>query len=155
MAVDTSKQTAADVMSTDLVTIRGRDTIHSALQLLAENRLGALPVVAADGTCLGIVSQGDIIAETRAWDLEDEQTGDRPSLSYSYRGVTLGDITEEHVEDLMSQKLVAAAATDGLMDVADLMLAAEVHHVPVVDEAYRLIGMVSTMDVLRGLRVPS
>lgn len=146
------KQVAKNVMSKHLVTIRPSDTVHDALLLMAENRLAALPVVDHRDKCLGMISQGDIIAAAREKDVENSDP--LPSASFLFRGVSLDDLTEERVEDLMSTRVVIAVPDDPVTKIADKMLQAEIHHVPVVDASDRLIGIVSTMDILGALREP-
>lgn len=146
------KQVAKNVMSTHLVTIRPGDTVHDALLLMAENRVAALPVVDYQDKCLGMISQGDIIAAAREKDVENADS--LPALSLLFRGVSLDELTQERVEDLMSSEVIVAAPDDPVTKIADGMLQGEVHHVPVVDESERLIGIVSTMDILAALREP-
>ncbi len=45
-------------------------------------------------------------------------------------------------------------ADDSVTDIADKMLEQNIHHLPVVGEDDRLLGIVSTMDILGGLRAP-
>ena len=68
--------------------------------------------------------------------------------------MALDELTEERVEDLMSARVVVADSDESVTDLADKMLAAEIHHIPVVNSGGILVGMVSTMDILAGLREP-
>lgn len=151
MAVGIYKQVAKDIMTKHLSTIRSKDTIHDALMLMAENRLSALPVVNQAGKCTGMISQSDIIAVAREKDLEDEETEGTSATSLLF-GVSLEEITNERVEDIMSERVVMVAPDELLTEVADKMLQQEIHHIPVVDEEDNLVGMVSTMDILGALR---
>lgn len=154
MGIGIYKQTARDIMTTHLVTIRPMDTVHDALLLMAENRLAALPVIDQAGKCLGMVSQSDIISIAREKDVEHAESGAKEVVSLLCRGVALDELTDERVEDLMSDRPVVACTDDSVTDLADKMLAAEIHHIPVVDDGGKLLGMVSTMDILAGLRQP-
>ena len=50
-----------DAMSRDVVTINAAELAHEALQLMAENKVSALPVVDRQGRCIGIISTSDFI----------------------------------------------------------------------------------------------
>jgi CBS domain-containing protein len=50
--------------------------------------------------------------------------------------------------------VVAATPHELLTTVADKLLKHEVHHIPVRNDGKLLVGIVSTMDILRALRDP-
>src|ERR1700738_5228337 len=54
--------TALDVMTPDPVTFSPDMSVHEAAQTLAEHRISGAPVVSADGSIAGIVSEFDLIA---------------------------------------------------------------------------------------------
>ncbi|RMH15687.1 MAG: CBS domain-containing protein [Acidobacteria bacterium] len=53
------------------------------------------------------------------------------------------------VRDLMTRDVVAVGPAESLATLRDVMLAQRVRHMPVVDPAGRLIGLVSQRDLLR------
>ena len=140
-------------MTKHVATIRTQETVHDALRLLAENRLSALPVVDQVGCCVGVVSQSDLIALASEADSEEQTTTSRGSLSDLIFGrVPLDEITDERIEDVMSTDVVVASPDELLTDVTNKLLKNEVHHIPVCDDANLLVGIVSTMDILKALR---
>lgn len=154
MVVGIYKQSAKDIMTTRVETLRQRDTIHYALMMMAENDISAIPVVSADGKCIGIISQRDIIAEARDKGLEDSAKSPASLGLLNFGAVALDELTNERVEDMMSNKVIKVHADDSVTDIADKMLEQNIHHLPVVGEDDRLLGIVSTMDILGGLRAP-
>ncbi len=50
------------VMRTALVTIAPEDTVEEAARLMLRHKIGGLPIVAADGTLVGIVTTSDLLA---------------------------------------------------------------------------------------------
>ncbi len=147
------KKTVKQVMTKHVATIRTRETVHDALRLMAENRLSALPVVDQVGHCVGVISQSDLIALASEADSEEQSTTSRGSLSDLIFGrVPLDEITDERIEDVMSTDVVLASPAELVTDVADRLLKYEVHHIPVCDDDKLLLGIVSTMDILRALR---
>lgn len=156
MAVGIYKRVAKDIMTKHVATIHSQETIHDALLLMGENRLSALPVVNQTGKCVGMISQSDIISMARDKDIEDSEmvAAKNSAADLLFGGVALDEITNERVEDMMSDRVVMAAPDESVTEVADKMLEQEVHHIPVVDGEDRLIGIVSTMDILAALRAP-
>lgn len=156
MAFGIYKQTAKDIMTKHVTTLRVKDSIHYALTMMDENDLSAIPVVDPNGKCIGIITQRDIIAEAREKDVEDaERTEfDAPGL-LSFGAVALDELTNERVEDMMSEKVVTVQPGDAVTHVADKMLNKRIHHIPVVAENDELLGIVSTMDILGALRAPA
>jgi len=55
-----SQMTAAEVMSSPVVTVRPGSSLEECCQRLTENQLRRVPVVDDDGRCCGIVAQADI-----------------------------------------------------------------------------------------------
>lgn len=153
MAVGIYKQTAEDVMTRHVVSLRMNDTIRHALMLMAENDLSAIPVVDPEGKCVGIISQHDIVAEARARDVEDSERPVPTAADMLYGGVALEELTNETVDEVMSGELVKVRPKDAVVAVADLMLEQGIHHIPVVGDDNSLLGIVSTMDILAGLRI--
>jgi predicted transcriptional regulator len=49
------------IMSSPVITIEPRTTIHAAVEKLLQARLSALPVVNEQGDLLGIISQSDLL----------------------------------------------------------------------------------------------
>lgn len=155
MLVGIYKQTAKDVMTKHIVSLRVQDTIHYALTLMAKNDLSAIPVVDPEGKCVGMITQCDIIAEARAKDVKDCERIVPQAVDLLCCGsVALEELTNERVEDMMSEKLVKVRPDDAVTDVADHMLDHGIHHIPVVGDDNTLLGIVSTMDILAGLRSP-
>ena len=153
MPVGIYEKTVREVMTKHVATIRTQETVHDAIRLMAENRLSALPVVDQAGRCVGVVSQSDLIALASEADSEERSTTSGGSLTDLIFGrVPLDEITDERIEDVMSTDVVAAAPDELLTAVTDKLLKYEVHHIPVCNDGNLLVGIVSTMDILRALR---
>lgn len=146
MVVGIYKQSAKDIMTAHVVTLRPQDTIHFALLIMAEKGLTAIPVVDSNGKCVGMISQRDVITLVRENDARDQQHAD---------SVPLRHLTDSLVTEVMSAKLVSIGPTDAVPEIAGRLLASGIHHLPVLNEAGELLGIVSTMDILDGLRSSS
>ncbi len=107
-------------------TITADGTVHDAVQLLGEKRIGALPVV-EDGRITGIISERDVIyclrdhgAEVLAWP----------------------------VSRLMSSPAITAGPETDVLAALALMTQRRIRHLPVV-EGGEIRGIVSIGDLVK------
>jgi CBS domain-containing protein len=114
--------TALDVMTPDPVTFGPDTSVHEAAQTLAEHRISGAPVVDADGSIVGIVSEYDLIA--------------RP-----------GTI----VRDVMTRAVISVPDTATLDRVRALLVTQRLKRVPVVNDKSQLVGLISRADLVREL----
>ncbi|MCY1077544.1 CBS domain-containing protein [Archangium sp. miwbw1] len=71
---------ASDMMVRDVKTVRADTPSREALKLMLENKFGCLPVVRADGTLIGILTEADMVRYAQHL-IEDM---DRRSLAAEY-----------------------------------------------------------------------
>jgi CBS domain-containing protein len=151
MSKDPYRRRVKDVLSRDIVTIHADGSVHEALTLMVENRVSALPVVDRCGTCQGIVSTTDLVDLTL--ELEDElhdlgRTSDE-SHQRLLDKLSDHDMDRRNVQDIMTSTVSTVNAETMLAHAAREMLRHRVHRLPVVDGNDKLLGIVSTMDILR------
>jgi CBS domain-containing protein len=140
-----------DVLSKDVVTVSADDTLQTALELMAENRVTALPVVDGHGHCVGILSASDIVTITREINEAMHDMGRSDEASYQWLRENLADhdMARRLVSEFMSDNLATVSADCKLVDAAAGMLKHRVHRLPVVDSKGDLVGILSTMDILK------
>lgn len=145
----------SDVMVTDLVTIGPDAGVLDAAKLMAEHAVGGLPVVADDGTLVGLIEEGDVIVED----------ADLPQRSYiEFLGAYIELPSGLHRFEDRFRKAVAATVADAmrsdpptvapdtrLEDVATYMLDHGVGRLPIVDDAGGLVGIVTRGDLVRAI----
>ncbi len=150
MTVDLYKMRAKDVMVKDTVYVYPSDSLDEALSLMVENRVSALPVVDAHERCVGFISATDLLDLTR-------ELGDDLNAMVAEGGITSAVLSEKleaasllnrQVNELMSDTVISVAPDDTLVKAATEMVRSRVHHLPVVDKQQRLLGILSTMDIL-------
>jgi CBS domain-containing protein len=122
-------------MQTQLKTVRGTDTVGEAIALLAENHVSGVPVVDDHGRLAGVLSSGDIL-ETIA---EHDEPVARESI-----------FEETLVQEVMTPRPQTISPEANVKDAAQRMIYLEVHRLFVEDEG-RLVGVVSTTDLVRAL----
>jgi len=173
----TTGVTVRDLMRTDVVRVEPGTTVRELVRTLAEHRIGGAPVLDPDGRLVGIVTTTDLVrlaaeaAEVPLADLlgdvapagTDPQVdglmsflaadawGDSESLA-PLSGTDAEDPALEYEEytvaDIMRPARCVVRPDDSLESLASALLGAHVHRAPVV-EAERLVGIVTTFDVLR------
>ncbi len=141
--------TASQAMSKHLVTVDLGDDIHSALDLMAENRVAVLPVVDGHNHCVGILSASDVVQFARELDhgiAEFENSGVLTWGAYlEFLGENAG---HKAVSELMTEEVVAITPTTSLAAAAAKMIRDKVHRLPVVDKNRKLLGVLSSTDIL-------
>jgi CBS-domain-containing membrane protein len=135
---------AADLLTPNLISIRGTATVREALDLLIDRGIHALPVIDEAGHPQGVVSGSDILIHER----------NRP------QGTTAGadggsEITqrdEAKVADIMTPAIFSVQSDATAAQVVEQMSSLNVYRLFVVDQAGVLIGVISALDIIRHLK---
>ncbi|MYQ46019.1 CBS domain-containing protein [Streptomyces sp. SID4985] len=137
-------RTVEELMSRDVVRARRDTPFKELVRLLTENDVTALPVVDELDRPLGVVSEADLLRKS-ADRADPSGRTPPPRLEAWERAKAEGALAEE----LMSAPAVCARPEWNVVEAARLMEARNVKRLPVVDEADRLVGIVSRADLLR------
>jgi CBS domain-containing protein len=144
------RTTLRDVISTSVVSINPQDTLREAVDTMVENRVSALPVVDARGHCVGVISVTDLLGVTK--DLSDELNALSESQGLDHESLVQkleqADVLTEPVKAWMSTEVVSVGIESTIHNAATQMLRNRVHRLVVLDDERRLVGVVSTMDLL-------
>ena len=141
-----------DAMQTHVVTVNSQDTVHDALERMLENKVSALPVVDHRGHCVGILSSRDFVDMTRELDQDFHDVGHDSEVWWTGFIRNLSEnFGDQSVMDLMTEEVVSVGADELLVAAARTMLNQYVHRLAVIDSQRRLVGIISTTDVLRAL----
>jgi len=115
----------ARVMSTDLQTVGPDTLVEDAAQLMLDEGVGSVLVVDGSNRLEGILTTTDFVSIVARSQPKAETT----------------------VTRYMSTDLVTTTAGTPIRVVADRMIEAGIHHMPVVDESEGVVGMVTTTDL--------
>jgi CBS domain-containing protein len=143
------------VMTTDVLTFHGEDTVETAAKALSDRRLGGAPVVDGEGVLVGLLEDDDLI-------VQDSRLHFPTVISVLGGYLTLPSSVSRFEEDL--RKAVGATVAD-VMDadpptstpddtletVATVMHDRGVSRLPVVDHARRVVGIISRGDIVRAM----
>jgi len=131
----------ADVMSRDLITVGADTGLQEAWRKLHRHRLRALPVIDGDHRVLGVVALRDFLKRI------DGQPGRlRAGLMKLF-----GQRDRAQVGAIMSTPVVCVAASQPLIDAVPLLTDRGLHHLPVLDDAGRLVGLLTQSDLIAAL----
>ncbi|MGQ0802551.1 MAG: CBS domain-containing protein [Actinomycetota bacterium] len=143
-----------DVMSTKVVTLRPDQTVEEAADVLAGDKIGAAPVVDAQGKLVGLLRDEDLILSEANVHVPTAITflgADfvLPSALHRFED-DLKKAAGATVGDAMEIEFATVSPDDTLEHVATLMHDREITHVPVV-EGGKLVGIVARGDLVRHL----
>ena len=119
--------TVGNVMSHPAATVPPTAGFKKCLDFMRIQQVSALPVVAAGGKLVGVLSEADLL---RSFDRQD---GGSPLTA----------------EDLMTRDVITIGPDASVAAAARIMIERGVKRLPVVDATGRVIGVVSRVDVLR------
>ncbi|ERN39966.1 putative transcriptional regulator, contains C-terminal CBS domain protein [Rubidibacter lacunae KORDI 51-2] len=153
MNSSTAASTVADFMTADPVVVNPETPIGEAIALLAQKKVGGLPVVDADGSLVGELSDGDLM-----WQASGVETPPYVMLldSVIYLQNPARHDREIHkalgstVGDVMSDRLHCIAPDQPLFEAARQMHQKGVARLVVVDNK-RVVGVISRSDIIRSM----
>ena len=142
---------ASDVMSRNVVSARPDMPVAEAIGLMLDRGISGLPVVAANGSVVGILTEGDLL---RRSETDTQKRRPRWLELLLGPGRLAGEYVRAHgrvVGELMTRDVVAVAEDAPLEEVVRLMEEHRIKRLPVL-RGDQLVGIVSRADLLRALR---
>jgi CBS domain-containing protein len=148
-------KSAADLMVPNPVSLRAEAGVAEAITLFTEKAIAAAPVIDEGGRPIGVVSRSDLMIHQ--WEHAKKHPGGpdyffAPTLK---SGDTTGETNTDPastVADLMTPAVFAVSPDTPVVRVIADMVGLHVHRLFVVDGDGILVGVISTMDVLKHLR---
>lgn len=142
---------ARDVMVSPVITASVNATVRDVAKTLLEKHISAVPVVDGKGKIVGIVTESDLMHRAEAgterrhsWWLQALQ-GDWAMAS---------EYIKSHaakISDIMTREVVTAMPETPLHEVAELLEARHIKHVPIVNKNGDLVGIVSRANLIQAV----
>jgi CBS-domain-containing membrane protein len=145
--------TARDIMTKEVVSVTMATTVRELAEVITANRIGSVPVLDAEGTLLGIVTESDLIEQDKSFHiptvislfdwviyLESEKKFEKE----------LKRMTARTVADIFTREVLTVTPETPVSEIADIMSGRKIHAVPVVAEG-KLVGIVSRIDLIRSM----
>lgn len=140
------RRTVQDVMTRDVVAVRGATPFKGLVRLLNEHRITALPVLDDTGrVVVGVVSETDLALKEVA-PLREAHT---PVFETTEHRVERAKAASLTAADLMTAPAVTAGPDELVAAVARRMYDRSVKRLPVVDRGGALVGIVTRGDLLK------
>jgi CBS domain-containing protein len=154
--LEASTQEAAmkvkDVMTSDVVSVRPETSLKEVARLLVERRISGVPVVAEDGTVVGVVSEGDILFKERG----PSKSGRTLSwlMDASYKNEAQLKFEAQTAAEAMTTPAKTIPRWHSISGAAAQMIEGGVNRLPVVDNRGKLVGIVTRADLVRAFVRP-
>ena len=136
--------TCADIMSRHVVTVAPDTRAAAAWDLLKSNHVKALPVTDPSHKLVGIVTRADLI---------DKRTFGKLSTVASYVDGWLrrDSLSTPTVGSVMSTEVCTVGAASPITELVPMFANYGHHHIPVLDAAGQVVGMITQVDLISGL----
>lgn len=145
---------AKDIMNETVIACVPETKLEDAVRTLAEHDISGMPVINAVGRVVGIVTEADLL-------LADQL---KPPLMktalfgvYVLRESVMERMAEARglrVEDVMTRHVITCGPDTPVDDVARILHDKQINRVPIVDEAGKLIGILSRADIIEAMAHP-
>jgi CBS domain-containing protein len=143
--------TARDIMTQEPLTVSPGMSLREVAELLVRHRISGVPVVEADGTVAGILTEADLIDE-------EKRRVKLPRMAlfgvYLVPEAVIRDAVDEGnsltARDLMTRKVFTLPEDAPAREVAEEMVARKVNRIPITRDG-KLIGIVTRADALRAI----
>jgi CBS domain-containing membrane protein len=138
---------ARDIMTTDVLSVSRQSPLGDVAEEMARRAVAGVPVVEADGTVAGVISEKDFLARMAG----EEARSFMSVIARCLRdkGCLALPMRARKAEDIMSSPAVTVGEEATLAEVAEVFTAKNINRVPVVDGEGRMTGIVSRADVVR------
>lgn len=129
-----------EIMTRQVVSVNPDTSISTVIELLLSRRISGVPVVDEEGVPVGLISKTDLLRDL-------QEGGDaRQSSRMSFAGHEEEGRTAEEV---MTPAACSLSEHASIVEASGLMFRGGMHRLPVVDSEGKLVGIVSSLDVLR------
>lgn len=125
----------SELMQRNVRTVTGDTNVGEVVLTLVDAHVSGLPVVDPAGRVIGVVSTSDVMAA----EAEAEPEGMGPRL-----------LEATLARDIMTPRPYTVTPEEDVREAARQMLYADVHRLFVTEED-RLVGVISTTDIVRGV----
>lgn len=130
--------TAEQLMTAPVLTLPGDAPLAQAMALMREREIRHVPVTDAGGSLIGMVSDRDLLRAGLAPASPDGDDSPRPAA-------------DSPLTDVMSRRVLTAPPSAPVRDVVHVMVDEHVSSIPVVEASGRLVGIITSTDILRAV----
>lgn len=140
--------TCADIMSRDIVRITYETPLEEAWQLLRKHKIKALPVVDDTQKVIGILTLIDFMKHANLDVYQDYEIKLRQLIQST---TELSSGRPRVVGQIMTTSVITAGIETHIAFLVPMLSDAGMHHIPIINEQAKLVGIVTQSDLIAGL----
>ena len=126
---------AQDLMTSPVSWLPSDSTLLEAWTVMKRQGIHHLPVMSVDGTLIGTISSHDLLPY-----VHELESIDSPGPSAQHK-----------LPCVMNNRVLSAAPTTEIREIAQIMLDEQVSGIPILDSSHHPIGILTTSDILRAI----
>lgn len=138
----------ADIMSTSPLSVAFGTHLDDAWALMREHRIKALPVIDLGRRIIGIVTVADFMRQADLSTLNNIGKNLRAAVR---RTGSLSTDKPEAVGQIMTRSVRVMSAQRHVIELVPLFSEDGHHHIPIIDDEQRLVGIITQTDLVRAL----
>ena len=145
--------TARDIMTAEVITVNVSMSVRELAKLLSDKNISGAPVVNERGRVIGIVTENDLIDQTKKVHIPTVMAFFDSFLFLENPEKLEKDLKKmaaSTVGDICSRVVVSVESTTPLDELATVMAEKSVHTLPVIDDE-SLVGVIGKSDIIRTL----
>jgi CBS-domain-containing membrane protein len=128
-----------DLMTQNVKTVSTNDLMTEVMEVFEKNNFHHLPVIDEDQKLKGIISRFDCNKMLTTMSIFDTERSRRENEEWASKLLT---------EDVMTEDVVTLRAEDDLIKAIVLLQKNQYHAFPVVNDEQRVIGILTTYDLI-------
>jgi CBS-domain-containing membrane protein len=143
--------TAGDIMTPDVTAVTEDALFMTVARILTEHHVNAVAVLDTECRVVGVVSEGDLLSKAEVKEPAEDVS---PFLETRRRRASRAKAAGVVARELMSAPAVTATAAAPVAAAAQELSQGRYRQLPVVDNAGRLVGMITRADLIQAFVMP-
>jgi CBS domain-containing protein len=142
---------ASDIMTRNVISVKPETSVRELAQLLSDNNISGVPVMDNDGNLLGVVTENDLIDQTKKLHIPTVVT-----LFDSFFYLESPERMEKEIKKIAGTTVIDIYTPDSITvnedtlidEIATIMAEKNIHTLPVTREN-RLVGIIGKKDIIK------
>jgi CBS domain-containing protein len=144
---------AKDIMTTDIISVRGTTPVSELAKLLTSNNISGAPVLDDDDKVIAVVTESDLIDQSKKLHIPTVVTI-LDSVFYlenpDKMEAEMKKIAGSKVSEICSGPPKTVSSGTQLDEIATIMAEENIHTLPVLEEG-KLVGIIGKKDIIKTL----
>ncbi|OGR12248.1 MAG: CBS domain-containing protein [Desulfobacterales bacterium RIFOXYA12_FULL_46_15] len=138
---------AEDIMTRTVIYVHEHTALPDAVRKMAEHNVSGLPVLKKDQTLSGVISEKDVLRQMT----EDKNLSFMRIILQCLEnsGCMAQGLKKRIASDIMTSPPVTVTARTRVFEIAGIMDRFNINRVPVVDEGFRVMGIIARSDIVK------